>query len=980
MQIVLQIEDDVFDGLQSLKELHLDNNEILAIPSLEKVPLLQVLTMDYNRVGVISASNLQNVLELRVLSITHNLIREVPEGTFTNLTQLEELNLYGNLITTLSPLSLVGPRNSLMSLNLGLNRLTEIPELDFPKVSSLILSKNNISFISPDTFLRLPDLKYLDISENAVSDLAANIFYPLSKLTEINLSKNELTRVQPGQFNESIINVINLSNNKIEHIHSNAFESLLFLHTLDLGMNKIQHIDDSAFFNTPFLHILRLNENQLTTFKEEYFELDIGIEQIELRILDLSKNNIVFLLHPSSDKLSKLTWLNLADNRISLFPADLVKNLKDLQHLNLEGNSIDRLKDFDFANSPRLRELNLAHNKINEISEKAMQNSTQLQRLDLSYNDLTRLPSDVFIGLSRLWMDLSHNNLREFPETIFHRTKIQELQSLNLAYNKFPVVPVKALRHQYFFLSDLNLANNRIRNVPSNAEILVNIMGLDLSNNPLTTDDINVLLNEPKKLRYLNLAGTNISNLPTIEMRFLLYLNLSNNRIEDVKDESFTYTRNLRTLDVSRNRLRSLSYGLASVWPKLPYLRYLDISGNPFNFIVRGDLSYLPQLRVLKATDLRRLTKIEGSALQSLRTLEELHLHTLPALDSIDTHEILESLPGLEIADIEITDSEIHDQLHPVFTPRLRRLFIRGKNVEALSGGAFAGINSPILTIGLVNTSLSSLSSQVFRPVPMSSQITLDVSDNKIPSLSNMFLNSLNPRQRHLKLEGLDTNPLFCDCNARPLKRWLTTLKSNDPLYNVTCAAPKDLLGRFIRQVDESLLTCEGVPTTTTTDPPLFTSTRRPATTDNIITIEDVSSPPASRTPQKAGILNEMDILIIGIVGGVISFVAFVILIACLVKYICDSSKRKQQAMAGVPCTCLKPPLPPPSWGYGHYPTLPPPSSRTSTLKMAQSPVSPVALGPQQYGTLGGRSARSYRSNGGTMPYYLQNCPPDYDD
>ncbi|XP_018014500.1 protein artichoke isoform X2 [Hyalella azteca] len=978
---IRKIEDEAFDGLDSLEELHLDDDKILSVPSvaLAKVPLLKVLTMDYNRVGVISASSFENVPLLQELSIAHNIIREIPADTFSNLTKLTKLNLYGNLISTLSPASFVGLKNSLSYLNLGLNQLNEVPNLDFPNVSELILSQNNISSIHHDTFLFLPELKMLDLSENVISTLPVNVLSPLSQLTEINLSKNLLTSLKAGQFKESVINVINLSGNQIKEVQSNAFQDLLFIHTIDLGNNRIERINDGAFFDTPYLHILRLNDNKLNTFREEFFRLTIPVPSTELRLLDVSKNEIVFLQNQAFKLLSKLTWINLSSNRISLFPAEVFRGLPDLQHLYLENNEIERLNDNDLANSQRLRELNLSHNKIQEISEKSLQNSTQLQVIDLSHNDITHLPSDVFVGLSRVRLDLSHNNLRSFPDSIFQRTKIQKLQDLNLAHNKFTSIPVKALRQQYFFLSDLSLAHNRIKNVPSNADIIVNIKGLDLSYNPLTKDDISVILNEPKTLRYLNLAGTNISEIPVIEARFLLFLNISDNHIRELKDDSFALTRNLHTLDVSKNKLKNLSFGLASAWPKLPYLRYLDISYNPFMYIIRGDLGYLAQLKVLKATHMDSLSRVERSALQSLKTLEELHLHSLPAIHSMDARGILESLPGLKVADIEITDSEIHDQLHPAFTPRLESLIIRGKAVEALSGGAFAGINSPVLNIGLVNTSVSSLFSNAFFPVPMSSQINLDVSNNKITSLSPQFLNSLNPRQRHLQLDGLDTNPLFCDCNARPLQRWLGTLRPSDPIYNVTCSAPAELLGRHIRLLKENELTCDGIPTTTTTAPPLFTTTHRSATTDNIITIEDVSSPSSKSKTRKAGILNDMDILIIGIVGGVISFVAFVILIACLVKYICDSSKTKHPVhMAGVPCTCLKPPMPPPSWGYPQYPTLPHPSSRTSTLKLMKPPGTPVALGPQQYGTLGARSTRSYHSNG-TLPYYLQNCPPDYD-
>lgn len=983
---IRKVEEEAFEGLSSLQTLQLDDDNILAIPwtALAKVRTLTSLSLDYNRVGVISATSLQSVTGLHHLSVAHNIIRELPQGTFSNFTDLESLNFYGNQIQNLVPEGLIGLRESLKELNLGLNLLSELPQFDFPLLNTLVLSKNNITSLPSDAFVLLPELKMLDLSENHLGSLPVTLLHPLRKLSTLDLSMNQIIEIRPGQFNESFINVINLQHNKIKEIPSEAFKDLLFLHTLDLSHNTIRSISDSAFLNTALLHILRLNNNMLPSFKKEYFRLTIPTSVTELRILDLSYNDITFLQPLAFQLHAKLNWLSLSHNRLSFFPPEIVRDLTELEHLDVESNQIKSLESNDFANARYLRELNLKNNVIESVAEAAFQNSSQLQDLNLSHNKIEQLPENVFLGIARLHLDLSHNKLSSLPEMIFQRTKIQKLQSVNLAHNLFEKVPLKTLRQQYFFLSNLNMAHNSIRTVPSNADILVNIKTLDLSYNPLTPEAIYILLNEPKTVRHLSLAGTNATDVPVIEARFLLSLNLSHNNIVEVKPSSFELTQNLQELDVSHNTIPNLSYGLAMAWPKIPDLRRLDISHNPLAYIVRGDFNYLSNLEILRASDLERVTRVERLALSPLRSLRQLHLHTLPQLAVLDVKGILQGHPGLEVVDIELTDKEVHDQLHPAFYPRLRRLAVRGRSLEALSGGAFAGINSPELTIGLVGTNVSTLRSNVFFPVPMSSRITLDISDSSVTSLSSQFLTTLDSRQRHLRLTGLDSNPLFCDCNIRTLQHWLIGRGPRDSLYNVTCDAPSNLKGVVLTILHEIDLTCEGRPTTTTTDPPLFTTTRlRPTTTDNIITFDDMTGRPSeeekeidgatSPSRSNAGLTN-MDTVIIGIVGGVVAFVAILIIIICLIRLRSDSQYRGGP-MAGPlamrqhgNCTCLKPPPPPGSWGGypGPYPTLPPlPSSRAGTLKMMPPPTTPI---PPAYGTVGANSGRNYYPS---HPYYL---------
>merc|ERR1719410_3107894 len=247
----------------------------------------------------------------------------------------------------------------------------------------------------------------------------------------------------------------------------------------------------------------------------------------------------------------------------------------------------------------KLRRLKLAKNEIESISKTAFQNSSQLQYIDISHNNISELKSDVFNGILRLQLDASYNNLTYIPEKLFEKRKVFRLESIDLSHNQFTEIPVNVLQNQYFSLETLKISHNNIKVIPSDANILVNVKQMDLSFNPLTKDSINNVLNEPKTVRRLNMAGTGISEVPFLETPFLINLNVSHNNIRIINDDILAKAKLLLSLDVSHNALPNLNSGLASAWPKLPSMRHLDISHNPITYIIRGDFKYLNSLESL---------------------------------------------------------------------------------------------------------------------------------------------------------------------------------------------------------------------------------------------------------------------------------------------------------------------------------------------------------------------------------------------
>merc|ERR1719410_2371378 len=783
VNVVRKVEDDAFEGLRALEYLDLSDNKVLSLPAvaLSRLPNLKRLKIDYNRIGALSYEILRSVKGLEELSLAYNIIREIPRGTFKDLKDLKILNLYGNQIAEVNMETFLGVEKSLEYMDLGFNIIDDISKILYPKLRFLNLEKNKIQNIS-NVFNLLTSLQVLNLGENMIDQLPGGVFRSMTNLLHVNLYKNKIGQLQPGVFENAYLTKVNMSGNLLTDIDTQSFFDLEILEVVDLSDNQISTISNGAFDRIPHLKTLHLQKNKLTSYKGDIYS---GISNdTELEYLDLSDNEMAYLYPESFQFHPKLKWVSFAMNRFSFFPTQFIKNLQHLEYLNLEKNQIKSLDDNDFANMSNLRRLKLANNEIESISETAFQNSSQLQFIDISHNKISKLKSDLFNGILRLQLDASHNQISSIPDTLFEKRKVFRLESLDLSHNLFTEIPVNVLTHQYFSLETLKISHNNIKVIPSDANILVNVKEMDLSFNPLTTDSINNVLNEPKTVRDLNMAGTGISKVPVLETPFLLRLNLSHNSIKLINDDILHKAKLLQSLDISHNELPNLSSGLATTWPALTNMRHLDISYNPIIYIIRGDFKYLNSLESLNMAHLDKCTKIDRTAFSNLVALKSLKMYGYPKVVYIDVKGILEGFNTLESVEVEVKDPTVGDHLTPAFSPRLESVGVMGDKIQHIAISALVGITSRAIDITIENTNIANLPTAIFFPVPMSSRIQLDVSGSKITSIGPQLLTTLDSKQRHIQLEGLSTNPIYCDCNARWLADWLLSKQSDETLYS----------------------------------------------------------------------------------------------------------------------------------------------------------------------------------------------------
>jgi len=183
--------------------------------SIAKIDLLNLNKIHLSEIKIKSFYNLRH-LSLKSITIIHSSI-----GDITTICNIETLT----------------------TLNLSYNSISELPKFNLPNLRSLTLDGNKIKDITNIT--SLTSLEILNISCNSILELPKN-FYILNKLKNISISNNNLKHHYPLELMPSL-KLINLRHNAI------TFSKCCFhnnVSILDISYNNFQHLDYDSFNHT----------------------------------------------------------------------------------------------------------------------------------------------------------------------------------------------------------------------------------------------------------------------------------------------------------------------------------------------------------------------------------------------------------------------------------------------------------------------------------------------------------------------------------------------------------------------------------------------------------------------------------------------------------------------------------------------------------------------------------------------------------
>ena len=300
----------------------------------------------------------------------------------------------------------------------------------------------------------------------------------------------------------------------------------------------------------------------------------------------------------------------------------------DLRSNNLTGSFPSRL----LSSLHGVEWLDLGDNEIfGTINDFLLYQMVQLQHVDLSFNDLSG-SAQVLVTPSIQYLNFSHNKFNS----------IRQMQIFKQSYNTMHTI--------------------------------------DLSYNNITTDISEVVENIPPNLKELLLTGNHIygtlpNPLPVVEnmRRFLVNNNKLSGQVPDIS-RSFPLINELRLSNQSYAENGGLSGSIPLGWSNLRYLDFLDLSYNKLNNVISPDIGNLPQLRVLNIsnneltgwipTDLGNLAGIleifdvsnnslQGSIPTQLGSFDDVHRVILSGNDEL--YVIYFVLEGLMISYYDLT-------------------------------------------------------------------------------------------------------------------------------------------------------------------------------------------------------------------------------------------------------------------------------------------------------------------------------------
>lgn len=269
-----------------------------------------------------------------------------------------------------------------------------------------------------------------------------------------------------------------------------------------------------------------------------------------LEELILQKNNLETLADVGFGiaNLKKLTKLDLHDNRIRVIPQD-IRKLKSLEYLDLGHNVISELPDWGLPPPAR---------RLTDDEYYPVDGGAKSKEFWSKLNNLETLI-------------MNENNIKYLPDTM---GSMRSLRYLNLANNVIRHFPPRVAEGLGNSLTELDLSNNDLQDVPNELGKLKRLVQLDLSNNNL--QQLSPNMGNMDGLVFMNVENNQLVELPDNmwKMESLVIVRANFNSITFLSD-SIKLCPSLSQLLLSNNKLKMLPETIAET-PKLFVLNVMD--------------------------------------------------------------------------------------------------------------------------------------------------------------------------------------------------------------------------------------------------------------------------------------------------------------------------------------------------------------------------------------------------------------------
>ncbi|XP_049927043.1 slit homolog 1a isoform X3 [Epinephelus moara] len=277
---ITEIEDGTFEGASSVNELHLTANQIDSVRSgmFRGLEGLRMLMLRNNKISCVHNDSFTGLHNVRLLSLYDNQLTTITPGAFDTLQTLSTLNLLANSFNCDCRLAWLGDWLRSRKIVTGNPRcqrpafLKEIPLQDVAlpdfrceegqeELSSCVPRPQCPSECTClETVVRCSN-KHLHTLPKGIP----------RNVTELYLDGNQFSVVPKELSAFKYLQLVDLSNNKINSLTNSSFANMSQLTTLILSYNSLRCIPKMAFSGLHSLRLLSLHGNEISELPDGIF-------------------------------------------------------------------------------------------------------------------------------------------------------------------------------------------------------------------------------------------------------------------------------------------------------------------------------------------------------------------------------------------------------------------------------------------------------------------------------------------------------------------------------------------------------------------------------------------------------------------------------------------------------------------------------------------------------------------------------------
>ncbi|GAA5935233.1 uncharacterized protein JCM15063_000976 [Sporobolomyces koalae] len=436
---------DYFRQIRQLKYLNLSNNRFEVIPT-TVCDILSLFELDISFNTATSVPHeIGKLRNLERLNLLANLITTLPLS-LASLTSLKELDCRRNVITDLSPIAgiaslevlrcehnqasvLDAAWDNMRILTAKHNSLTRFSLTDTGRtLTTLNLSYGKLSTLSTDLFENLGSLETLILDSNTLRILPETLG-TLTNLVTFSIKNNLLTHLPESVGQLQRLASLQVSGNNLHDLPPQIWLCSQ-LATLNASSNLIKDFPDPPL--TSSASSAPLNSPQ---------DLDGGIgEALDMRKLSSPTKAAATTAGRIAPPLAlALQHLFLGDNQLGDDIFAPISIMTELRVLNLSFNDIYEIPSSSLFKCQQLQELYLSGNKLTSLPPDDLERLMNLRIIYLNGNKLQTLPAELG-KIKRLFaLDVGSNvlkyNIANWPYDWNWNWNV-ELRYLNLSGNK----------------------------------------------------------------------------------------------------------------------------------------------------------------------------------------------------------------------------------------------------------------------------------------------------------------------------------------------------------------------------------------------------------------------------------------------------------------------------------------------------------------------------------------------------------------